>query len=384
MLKGHYLKKLTAKMHLKSVEVGKNVEGSSPPSVFIGSYGYPHVFAGPMLAPEHGDTALLDTPEMWIPRNKTTEDIVNFRLSLIRGKQVVKINDLQNKLVGKMQEISLSGSSIESEAEFKNVPRGFALNEEHAPYGPSAMLEKFEIGNPKWEKSLEKVYYDTDLKSADAVTGLYENGAQFSQLQKAFSTGTMGIGKNRKLVPTRWSITACDSILANHLLEQVRHNEIIDNYRVHEFYSLNNYYAVVLLPTAWQYEWIEAFVHVLGSEEVVFADSETNRGKKGYSSVGGCYYSCKMGVLEGLARSGEQAGALVLREAHNGYVPLGVFNVRENVRNAMQQKPSEFFSLRDALGHVTPNFRLPLSRFVNAGSLLGDILKGRQTTLGQP
>jgi len=381
MLKGHYLKKLTSKMHLKSINVGKNVDGSSPPSIFIGSYNYPNVFAGPMLTPQHGDTSVLDTPEMWIKTNKEVMDIVNFRLSLIRGKQTVRINDLRNKLVEKLQEISLSNSSIESEAEFRNVPCGFALNEEHAPYGPSAILEKFEIDNPKWDKHLERVYYDTDLKSNEAIVELYKKGVLFSQLQKAFSAGTIGIGKNRKLVPTRWSITACDMILANYLIEQVKHNEIIDNYRVHEFYSLNNYYAVILLPTTWQYEWIEGFVHVMGNEEVVFSDFETNRGKKEYSSVGGCYYSCKLAVLEGLAQRKEQAGAVVLREAHTGYIPLGVFNVRENIRAAMQQKPLEFSAFRDALEYVAPNFRLDISRFVEAGTLIKDILQGRQTTL---
>ncbi len=381
MLKGHYLKKLTSKMHLKSINVGKNVDGSSPPSIFIGSYNYPNVFAGPMLTPQHGDTSVLDTPEMWIKTNKEVMDIVNFRLSLIRGKQTVRINDLRNKLVEKLQEISLSNSSIESEAEFRNVPCGFALNEEHAPYGPSAILEKFEIDNPKWDKHLERVYYDTDLKSNEAIVELYKKGVLFSQLQKAFSAGTIGIGKNRKLVPTRWSITACDMILANYLIEQVKHNEIIDNYRVHEFYSLNNYYAVILLPTTWQYEWIEGFVHVMGNEEVVFSDFETNRGKKEYSSVGGCYYSCKLAVLEGLAQRKEQAGAVVLREAHTEYIPLGVFNVRENIRAAMQQKPLEFSAFRDALEYVAPNFRLDISRFVEAGTLIKDILQGRQTTL---
>lgn len=49
-----------------------------------------------------------------------------------------------------------------------------------------------------------------------------------------------------------------------------------------------------------------------------------------------------MAVLEALERERRQAGAIILREAYAGYVPLGVFNVRENVRNAMHQKPLEF------------------------------------------
>jgi hypothetical protein len=62
--KGAYLKQLTAATaHMKSVAVGKEIEGSSPPSVFIGSWNYPDVYAGPMIAPMHGDTAIMDQPE---------------------------------------------------------------------------------------------------------------------------------------------------------------------------------------------------------------------------------------------------------------------------------------------------------------------------------
>ncbi|MFA5077690.1 MAG: hypothetical protein WC488_04655, partial [Candidatus Micrarchaeia archaeon] len=81
-LKGAYLKKLTSRMPMKSVSVGKELEGSTPPSVFIGSWNYPKVYAGPMIAQVHGDTALMDSPESWIPGKKTTEDIVDFRMGL--------------------------------------------------------------------------------------------------------------------------------------------------------------------------------------------------------------------------------------------------------------------------------------------------------------
>jgi len=381
MLKGSYLKALTSKIQIKSVSMGKEIEGSTPPSVFIGSWNYPKVFVGPMIAPQHGDTTILDTPEYWIPQKKTTEEILQYRLSLIRGKESVKVTDLDNKIVEKLQEIVLAKSSVESEAKFKHIPRGFSLSDEHLPYGPSALLEDFSVGNAYWDRKLEKVYYDTDRKAADAIIGLYEEGVRFSQLQKALSVGAMGVAKKRKLVPTRWAITACDSILANHYIEQTRNFEIIENYEVFEFSSLNNYYAILLLPTAWQYEWMEAFLHVLGNEEVIFSDYETNRGKKGYSTVGGCYYSCKFAIAEALARARRQAGAIVFREAYNGYVPLGVFNVRENVRHAMKQRPSEFQSLRQALAYISSKLKLPLSRFVEKSTLLREALSGYQTTL---
>jgi hypothetical protein len=382
-MKGAYLKKITSgTQKWRTIEVGEKVDGSSPPSVFIGAWNYPKVYVGPMLTPDVDDSFIMDTPEEWIPRKKMQEDIIRFRLDLVRGKAVAGITDFDNKLVRKLQDISLAAKSVESEAQFRHRPRGLTFDEDHQPFGPSGSLEKFDIGNVKWERHLERVYYDTDYKAADAVAELYNYGINFSQIQKAFSTGTMGLGKRRKLVPTRWSITAVDTTLADYLFEQVMQYEIADRYEVYEFSSLNNYYAVILTPTPWQYEWIEAFIHVLGKEEMIFADYEQFRPKTEYSSVGGCYYSCKFAVLEALERMKKQAGAIVLREAYEGYVPLGVFNVRENVRHALLQKPREFGSFRSALNYVSTRLKLPISRFVEQGALLREMLSYRQTTLG--
>ncbi|MBI5680430.1 MAG: hypothetical protein HZC47_06025 [Methanobacterium sp.] len=383
MLKGKraYLKKLTSNLNVKSVDVGKELEGTTPPSVFIGSWNYPKVYAGPMIAPMQGDISIMDMPESWIREKKTQEDIIGYRLSLVRGKQTVGIQDFDNSFVGKLQEISLASNSIESEAEFGSRPRGLSFSDETAPHGPSALIEKFDIESVKWDRALEKVYYDSDFKAAEATIDLHSKGIPFSNIQKAFSVGTMGIEKNRKLVPTRWSITACDTILADNLLKEVRNYDIMDSYRVYEFSSLNNYYAVLLIPTEWQYEWMEAFLQVLRKEELIFADHELNGGKKEYSKVGGCYYTCKMAVLEALAREKKQAGAIVLREAYNGYVPLGVFNVRENVRSAMNEIPREFEDMKTALNYIDTKLKLPLDKFKNESTLLQDLIRSRQTTL---
>jgi hypothetical protein len=379
--KAEYLKRLTSQFRMRSVDVGKEVAGSTPPSVFIGSWNYPKVFAGPMLVPQHGDTSIVDTPESWIPKGLATKDIVSFRLSLVRGKKQLGVTDLDNKLVEKMREISLASNSVETEAVFQHKPVGMSFTDEHTPHGPSALMKEFEVNPCRWDHDLEKVYYDGDLKAKDAVIDLYKQGTPFSRIQKAFSVGAMGTDKRRKLVPTRWSITACDSALGDIMLEDVRHNPVIPDYRLYEFDSLNNYYAVILTPTPWQYEWMEAFLHVMGNEEALFGDYETNAGKKEYSCVGGCYYSCKFGVLEELSRRGEQAGAIVLREAYKGYVPLGVFNVRENVRTAMKQQFKEFTDLKSILAYLTPKFRLPMSRFIRESHLLKDMLLWKQASL---
>ena len=380
--KGAYLRQLTAATsHMRSVEVGKEMEGSSPPSVFIGSWNYPHVYAGPMIATMHGDTAVMDMPESWIAGNKTQEEIIGYRMNLVRGKHMVDAGDLDNRFVEKLQEITLSSSSVESEIAFTDTPKGTTFSEEHTPFGPSAPIERFEIESGRWDKDLERVYYDDDLRAKDAVIGLHRQGVPFSAIQKAFSAGTMGRGGGRHLVPTRWSITAVDTTIGDHLLTDVKKCPVIDTVRVHEFSSLHNNYAVILMPTGWQYEWSEAFLRVLGNEELVFSDHEIHKKKTEYSHLGGCYYSCKMAVLEALAREQRQAGAIILREALRGYVPMGVFNVRENVRSAMCLPGQEFEDVKSALAHIGKKFTLPVERFVEEGALLRSVLKQKQTRL---
>jgi len=381
--KGAYLRQITNSLstQMRSVEVGREMEGSSPPSVFIGSQAYPKVYAGPIIAAFHGDTRIMDSPESWIPSRITQEEIIRYRLSLVRGKQRIAADDIDNPFVEKLQDIALSSSSVESEITFETPPSGMMFSDESSPHGPSARMEQFEIEKARWDQDLERVYNDTDLGASGAVIDLHRHGVPFSRIQKAFSVGTMGAGRNRKLVPTRWSITACDTMLGDYFLSQVLRNSLIDCYRVHEFDSLNNHYAVLLMPTAWQYEWIEAFLHVLDREEMVFADHEGHRKKKEYSTVGGCYYSCRMAVLDALEREGKQAGAIILREARQGYIPLGVFNVRENVKHAMDSPPREFEGISDALTYLTTGFSLPPARFYEESTLLSGLKKGHQANL---
>ncbi len=375
-----YLKKLTSRLQFPSVDVGEKIEGTSPPSVFIGSMGYPKVFAGPMIAQEQGDTSLLDAPERWIPNGKTVQDIVHFRLKLVRGKRKLAVEEVQAPFVQKLQEIVLAKNSVDTHAEFTRKPTGFQFHEDHQPFGPSAPLRTIETSNVPWEPHLEKVYYDTDLKAEGSAIQLYQQELPFTQIQKAFSVGTMGLKENRKLVPTRWSITAVDDILGKHLVGLAKQNPAIEAYQVYEFKSLQNYFAVLLMPTTWQYEWMEAFIHVMGKEELLFGDYENFEGKKEYSSVGGCYYAVRFAVAERLVQLKKQAGAVVFREAYPGYVPLGVFNCRENARIALKQQPEEFESLQGALAYISTKVWLPMTRFLKQSVLLKERKKQMQLT----
>ena len=257
-----------------------------------------------------------------------------------------------------LQEIALSEKSSEVEVKFSQKPAGGFFHEEMQPFGPSAPLKQMSVDSGKWDPKLEKAYNDTDLRATGAMTELYDKGTEVSAIQRALSVGALGIGKNRRLVPTRWSITAVDSALSEKNMVEVKQNETIDEYRVYEHESMSNKFVMVLSPTLWNYEWVEAFYpHDIYEKMAVFSDSEGFERKKQYSTVGGCYYSVRLAVAEALAKEKKQAGSLVLREAYEDYVPLGVWNCRENARAAMAGKPEKFETFKQAMDYAHSRLR---------------------------
>lgn len=379
--KYEYLKEITRQFYnMKNTKtISKQIEGTTPPSVFIGSYNYPKVYAGPLLTSEH-NSAIMDQPETWMNNQTPKEQIINYRLSLIRGKQTIAVDDVENNYIQKLQEVSMAKKSVQSEAEFNKKPTGITIGQEEAPHGPSAIITKFDTENIKWNHQLEKTFYDTDLKARDAIDILHKKDVPFTQIQKAFSVGSMGEKKNRKLVPTRWSITAVDTTISDNLLKDIRYNPTIDTYHVYEHKSYGNYYAIVEIPTPWQFELMEAFTNYKG-HPIIFTDHENNNGKKEYSRLGGGYYAVKMAVLEQLTQDKKQAGVIVFRESNDEYMPLGVWNMRENTRSALKEKPKTFETLKQAINYINTKTEINTDEYIKASILLDDILKQRQTTL---
>jgi len=362
-----------------------NLEGASPPSVFVGRMGYPSVSIGPMIPPYHGDTSLMDTPERWT--NLGIDDIIDFRSNLVRGMHKVDIHDVENsdRLVVKTRELALARTPPEAVAEFERKPFGkLTVDDDVQPFGPSAPIRRFDTANFRFDSRLEKAFYDTDLRARDAVVSLYKDGALLSQIQRAFSIGAFGTGKRRKFVPTRWSITAVDSNLGLHMLETTKAYPAIDEYRVYETTNLDNRWAIVMMPTTWRYELIEAWYpntawNPHSDRIAIMSDHEFFNGRSTYASIGGCYYAARLAVNELLQRERRQAGVSILREAHPGYIlPVGVWNVRENVRAALRTRPRSYRTLKEALTHVSTVMDIPVSRWIKNSAVLKDALYQRR------
>ena len=364
---------------LKSVPLmaTEDIDGVSPPIVFIGRIGYPHVYAGPLVPPVHEDTSLYDMPEQWFGRS--IDEIVGFRSLLVRGKHRVHIQKFSDagKIIEKTRELALAENSVDIELNLTKKPRGsIFLDADVQPFGPSAPIRDLQVGNARFEQRIEKAYNDTDLKAGPAVRELYSRGLAGTKIQRAFSVGAFGLEKNRRLVPTRWSITAVDDIVGKDLMREVKGFPEINEVRVYESAYLDNVFEVIMIPDRWSYESIEAWYpgtvwNPNGEETVMFGDYEENGGRSTYAQIGGCYYSARLAVCELLVKERRQATVVVLREARPGYImPVGVWQVRENVRNAMRQKPFVFKSLEESLRFVGSRFEIPLKRWIVQSELL--------------
>ncbi|MDR0492715.1 MAG: Nre family DNA repair protein [Nitrososphaerota archaeon] len=364
---------------LKSVPLmsSQDISGMSPPSVFIGRIGYPQVYIGPLVPPIHEDTGIYDLPEQWF--GKSIDEIVGFRSMLIRGKHLINVNKINqtNKILDQTRELALADNSVDTELNLTKKPQGsITLSDDVQPFGPSAPIRNLRVGNARYNDKIEKAYYDTDLRATNAVVELYNKGVMVSKIQKAFSVGAFGVEKKRRLVPTRWSITAVDDIISKSLVDKVKTFSEINEYQVYESIYLDNIFEILLIPAQWSYESIEAWYpgtawNPNGTHTAIYSDWETNNGRTTYAAIGGCYYSARLAVCERLQKERRQATAIVLREARPGYImPIGVWQVRENVRNAMNQQPYKFKNLAQSLQFIANRFEIPLQRWIQQSELL--------------
>jgi len=378
-----------ANYFLKSVPLmqREDVAGASPPSVFVGRIGYPYVYAGPLVPPVMEDTSLYDLPEYWF--GKSIDEIVGFRSMLVRGKHRVHVQKFweAGKIIEKTRELALAVNPVDVELLLKKKPRGFiVLDDEVQPFGPSAPIRDLRVGNARWDHQIEKAYYDTDLRAAEAVLELYRRGVLVTKIQRAFSVGAFGLERNRRLVPTRWSITAVDSIISKELMEKVKTFPEISEYRVYESHYLDNIFEVLMIPGRWSYEAIEAWYpgtvwNPSGRSVVMYSDWEGFEGRTTYAEIGGCYYAARLAVCEQLIKEQRQATVIVLREAHPGYImPVGVWQVRENVRNAMRQKPYTFKTLEEALQFIASRFQISIRQWIMRSALLKNALFQKRIT----
>ena len=351
-----------------------SISGTSPPSVFVGSYNYPKVFVGPMVPPVHGNTELLDNPEKW--KGKTLEEIINFRLKLVRGIQQMPIEQTEGRYIENLQEVTMSSKPTDLDLIFnKKISSNVSIDGESAPFGPIGEIKSAKFSGSTSTKPIEKIFYDKDMKAQDAILKLYNSGIEISKIQKCFSVGMLG--QKRKLVPTKWSITATDDTISKSIVNEILENNLIDTCKVFSYKQLGNIFSVILFPHRWIFEMVEAWYSngILGFG----SDNEDARGINHPPHIAGAYFAAKLAVSEYLLKNKIQAGVLIFREIRPEYaIPVGVWQVRQGIREAMKQKPRIITKFNDALEIAATKTSVSKKEWIKNGNITNIM---RQKTL---
>ncbi|HLD38869.1 MAG TPA: hypothetical protein VJB05_00985 [archaeon] len=348
---------------LMAPRLAKEFYGPSP-GIFIGVEGYPKVNAGPLgIMEKH---PLYDNPASWL--SLSYRQIIGMRAATLRANKQENIFS-KERFVRDLQEISLASLPTDVEMIFSKKP-SFSMNFDRIvqPLGASGKLEKLRITeNPKIDQKVDKIVSD-DLRAAPAAELLYKHGMDVYKITTILSSGILGI--DTKLVPTRWSITATDDIIAKSLLHDVRTYSSINEIMVFEAFNLDNRFIVLMMPGSWEFENFESCPsgsQWYGLEE----EYEPFSGRTCYAEKqAGGYYASRLGVVEYLHKIRRQARVVVFREIYEGYsVPLGVWQVRENVRKAFSAT-KKFDTTQGALTYIAGRLRHPIGMYLQKSKIL--------------
>jgi DNA repair protein NreA len=382
---------------VKEIKITENFQADAP-AIFVGRYGYPNVNVGFLTPPEKKeDTWIHDAPKIWSSRGFDIPKVINYRSTLInsRFKSDIKMgynnnnnNNIKNnnKMIEIAQEVTQATKPVELEMNLQDKPK-IKMNFDPylAPTGPNANAKKVDItSNPHIEKQVEKRVSDIDLGSAQAVNELFNKGYDENFLSKLLSMGNLGIGKNRKLVPTRWSITAVDDTIGKEIIEQIKDYEMIQPTLFFGGY-MGNYYLIMMFEDVWSYELFEMYApakRTISDENMEYAtDYEGYEGRHNYAeTTAGGYYACRIGLLEKLKQIKKQSSCLVMRFISEEYsCPLGVWVCREAVRKALLGKKHIFETKEQMIGYakfiISKKFNYNIDIMLKESKLYNNIKK---------
>lgn len=363
-IKFEIIKKI-AETRFKLKDLGKisKIESISPPSVFIGSkLKYPLMNVG-VLSPISRDenAEIYDNVKFWVNNNFQISDVLQLRDNLLNSRFKANAIDVRKThgFLESAKNIAVAYRPVDVEIQLKNkISFNRQIDRVNTAQSIGAPLEKIKLtSNVKIHNKVEKVMND-DLKASEAMQILYKSEINEYSLSKILSIGALGFKKDKKLVPTRWSITATDDILSKKLIENIRNYPWIENYELFFGEFLGNQYLILLIPNIWSYELFE--IYFPGSswnpskELKASTDFEFYEGRKNYAvnCVGG-YYAARLPIVEYLNSIKKQASIFVIRlETPTYWAALGVWVVRESVRQALNNRKFSFSSLEEAKNSI--------------------------------
>ena len=360
----------------KAVNI-KEFQGSTPPEIFVGHWNYPNVYTG-LLSPQHtGDTEIMSSHEKWQKHKMPIPDIINLRSQLIYARTTSNIKK-QSPFLKVMKEVAMTHKSVSTEFKLKKKINPTKHPDPRVPLiSKAAPLEKARLQeNTKIKPKIDYLVNDTQVKSVIAMQELAKAKIATSSIIKILSAGLLGLKGNRKLVPTRWSITATDDTLSKEKLKKIRLYKEISEIQLFHGEYLGNHYEILLLPEKYSYEIIE--ISIKNFE--IWQDYEGFFPRKKYAdNVTGGYYAIRLPLTEYLEKIQRQAHCLVFREIRPEYVaPMGVGILRETAREAFSKQPEKFNTFSEALQQAQSRMHLSIDNFISRSELLKNFGKQKK------
>ena len=337
---------------------GSSVSGATPPSGLVGESGYPEVPVLVGIPPGVGvdNAATYDSPESWWG-TKSLEEIIELRSSMVSALLRVNARNYKDLYRVEIPFAMVSSRPVDAEAKIKSLSSpAIPLDPRMPPQGLIAVAESVHIGsNPKVPGEIEKIYSD-ELKASEAIWRLYKQGVSIYTIQRALSFGLLGIPKNRRIVPTRWAITAVDTTIAMKIHREIRSMNSVDSVELYRCEYLGNRFWVILYPGPYSYEWIEIWhpntiFTGIARKPIIIRNREGVSGEAVYMDGG--YQAARLAVLESLYRRGRRASIIVIREiTPRYYASVGNWHIRETVRRSLMKSPEKPESLLEAISIV--------------------------------
>lgn len=353
------------------------------PNLLVGSHNYPFVNTG-FLASEDVEGA--DNPSDWVKDPSIgIKEIILRRQDLSNSRFVSDVQS-KGKFHDSVKEVSLSNKSLDAEVFFKGqIKKNISFNTDLLPHGPVGELKKLEVlENARIPFHVQRAESDIDLKADEAIKTLYGKGIDEHFLTRIISAGNLGVKVQRKMVPTRWSITLVDDSLGKERIKK------ISDFENHEFAFfegsyLGNYYLGLVFPGPWSFELFETYVGDLknSSNYASASDYEGPFGRKNYAEeTSGGYYASRLAALEYFVKEKMRGRVIMLRFITEEYwAPLGVWVVREASRNAFKSKKISFESKEDLLNYcflvALKKFKINIKPLFRKSKLLRDIKEQR-------
>jgi hypothetical protein len=365
---------------------GDALFGSTAPEIFVGRSNYPDVSTG-LLSPmdREADPTDFTTGGEWYRRGLDIDDVLRRRTGLLNSTRSARVHveDVWDGFVGVQREVAIADHPVDVEVGLDAKPDlDLSFDDIATPTGPRARARNAELTeNPHVPRPVEKTLSDDDWQAEGAMTYLYRRGFDVYDINTILSAGALGRGRDRRLVPTRWSITAVDDTVSRYLRGQTASASSVDEVEVWYNDYVGNDYWVLLVPGNWEFELVElkAPGSVWNPEPdgtyYLAADSEPYGGRSAYvEETSGAYYAARLAVLEHLAERDRQATCLVIRHASESYwAPVGVWQIREGIRHAFEGEPATAETFRDAVGQLEGALPVSLSDLRRKSDLVAGI-----------